>query len=235
MERATRKICNAISFGVFLREAPSTMAIILSRKLSPASLVIRTTIQSESTVVPPVTALLSPPASRITGADSPVIALSSTEEAPSITSPSPGICSPAFTMTMSPFLSNAEETAVICSFLSAEGILCASTSFFEALRASACALPLPSAIASAKFANMQVNHRITAIAKVYPLEASFRPNSDTIHSPLVRIAEIYTKSITGFCTCVLGFSFTNESFMALPSIFLSAKALLLSDAITVPP
>jgi high-affinity K+ transport system ATPase subunit B len=32
---------------------------------------------------------------------------------------------------MSPFLSNAEETAVICSFLSAEGILCASTSFFD--------------------------------------------------------------------------------------------------------
>lgn len=82
MESATRKICNAISLGVFLREAPSTIAIILSRKLSPASLVIRTTIQSESTVVPPVTALLSPPASRITGADSPVIALSSTEAAP---------------------------------------------------------------------------------------------------------------------------------------------------------
>lgn len=60
-----------------------------------------------------------------------------TEAAPSITSPSPGICSPAFTITISPFLSNAEETVVICSFLSAEGILCASTSFLEDLRASA--------------------------------------------------------------------------------------------------
>lgn len=29
------------------------------------------------------------------------------------------------------FLSNAEETTVICSFLSAEGILCASTSFLK--------------------------------------------------------------------------------------------------------
>ena len=85
---------------------------------------------------------------------------------PSITSPSPGICSPAFTMTISPFLRVAEETAVICSFLSAEGILCASTSFFEARRASACAFPRPSAIASAKFAKIQVNHRIMAIAKV---------------------------------------------------------------------
>ena len=76
--------------------------------------------------MPPVTALLSPPASRITGADSPVMALSSTEAAPSITSPSPGICSPAFTITISPFFKVAED-----------GILCASTSFLEALNASA--------------------------------------------------------------------------------------------------
>ena len=41
--------------------------------------------------VPPVTALRSPPDSRMTGADSPVIADSSTEATPSTTSPSPGI------------------------------------------------------------------------------------------------------------------------------------------------
>ena len=35
---------------------------------------MRTLIQSDRTVVPPVTAERSPPASRITGADSPVIA-----------------------------------------------------------------------------------------------------------------------------------------------------------------
>ena len=166
IDSATRKICKAISLGVFLRAAPSTMAIILSRKLSPASLVICTTIQSERTVVPPVTALRSPPASRITGADSPVIALSSTDAAPSATSPSPGICSPALTITKSPFFSETEGTEVICSFLSADGIRCASTSFFAARRASACALPRPSAMASAKFANRQVNHRMTAIASV---------------------------------------------------------------------
>ena len=103
VKRKRGKICNAISLGAFFLAAPSTIAIILSRKLSPASLVIRITIQSDNTVVPPVTALLSPPASRITGADSPVIALSSTDAAPSITSPSPGICSPAFTITISPF------------------------------------------------------------------------------------------------------------------------------------
>ena len=48
--------------------------------------------------MPPVTAERSPPASRITGADSPVIADSSTEPAPSITSPSAGIVIPASTI-----------------------------------------------------------------------------------------------------------------------------------------
>ncbi len=97
MDRATSRICRAISLGVFFRLAPSTMAIILSRKAPPASWVTRTTSQSESTVVPPVTAERSPPASRMTGADSPVMAHSSTEAAPSTTSPSAGICSPAGT------------------------------------------------------------------------------------------------------------------------------------------
>ena len=68
---------NAISLGVFWREAPSTKAIILSKKLSPGSVVTRTLIWSESTLVPPVTEDLSPPLSRITGALSPVMADSS--------------------------------------------------------------------------------------------------------------------------------------------------------------
>ena len=54
-----------------------------------------TLIRSERTFVPPVTELLSPPASRITGALSPVIALSSIVAKPSIISPSVGIISPA--------------------------------------------------------------------------------------------------------------------------------------------
>ena len=51
--------------------------------------------------MPPVTLLRSPPLSRITGALSPVIALSSTEATPSTTSPSLGIMSPASTSTTS--------------------------------------------------------------------------------------------------------------------------------------
>jgi hypothetical protein len=57
--------------------------------------VMRTRIQSESTCVPPVTAERSPPDSRMTGADSPVIAASLTEATPSMTSPSEGMMSPA--------------------------------------------------------------------------------------------------------------------------------------------
>ncbi len=50
----------------------------------------RTTSQSETMVVPPVTDERSPPASRMTGADSPVMALSLTEATPSMISPSAG-------------------------------------------------------------------------------------------------------------------------------------------------
>src|SRR5205807_1427306 len=60
---------------------------------------MRTLISSERTRVPPVTAERSPPDSRMTGADSPVIADSSTEATPSITSPSPGMKSPAVSTT----------------------------------------------------------------------------------------------------------------------------------------
>ena len=73
-----------------------------SRKVEPAAAVMRTRIQSEITWVPPVTAERSPPDSRMTGADSPVIAASLTEATPSMTSPSDGIVSPASTSTTSP-------------------------------------------------------------------------------------------------------------------------------------
>ena len=70
--------------------------------VSPGRAVMRTTISSDSTRVPPVTAERSPPDSRITGADSPVIADSSTLAMPSMISPSLGITSPAVTTTSSP-------------------------------------------------------------------------------------------------------------------------------------
>ena len=53
---AASRMLSAISFGVFCRLAPSTRAIIRSMKLSPGFWVICTTIRSDSTRVPPVTA-----------------------------------------------------------------------------------------------------------------------------------------------------------------------------------
>ncbi len=81
-----------------------------SMNVSPGFVVMRMTIQSESTFVPPVTADRSPPDSRITGADSPVIADSSTDATPSITSPSPGMMSPAVQSTRSPARRNGART-----------------------------------------------------------------------------------------------------------------------------
>ena len=72
------RIVSATSLGVFRRLAPSTSAMMRSTNVSPGSAVTRTTSQSDTSRVPPVTAERSPPASRITGADSPVIADSST-------------------------------------------------------------------------------------------------------------------------------------------------------------
>ena len=103
---------SAISFGVFWRSAPSTSLIMRSRKVEPGAAVTRTRIQSERTCVPPVTAERSPPASRMTGADSPVMAASLTEATPSITSPSDGMMSPASTRTMSPTLRPVPGTSV---------------------------------------------------------------------------------------------------------------------------
>jgi hypothetical protein len=92
--KAANKIVNAISLGVFWRLAPSTNNHFI-QKLSPGSLVTITLILSDNTLVPPVTDDLSPPASRITGALSPVMALSSIVANPSMISPSVAIKSPA--------------------------------------------------------------------------------------------------------------------------------------------
>ena len=126
--------------------------------MSPAPAVMRTTIQSEMTSVPPVTAERSPPTSRITGADSPVIAASFTEATPSITSPSDGMRSPASTKTTSPGFNCIAGTA-----RSADGSWRSPVSwrrcpFWLRAELAAWALPRPSATASAKFANSTVNH-----------------------------------------------------------------------------
>src|SRR5262245_5545933 len=214
------RMLSAISFGVFCRLAPSTIAIIRSRKVSPGSLVMRTTIQSDRTRVPPVTALRSPPASRMTGALSPVMALSSTDAMPTTISPSLGMNSPAETSTRSPLRSVA---LVVCAILADAGSKFrpgSSTSFFAMmsrrafLRLSACALPRPSAIASAKLANRTVNQSQSETAKMNHAGASPAPSSAWTNRAVVRMLPISTTNMTGLRSWTRGSSLRNESMIA---------------------
>ena len=171
--RPASRMFSAISFGVFCRSAPSTSAIMRSRKVEPCVAVMRTLIQSDSTRVPPVTAERSPPLSRMTGADSPVIADSSTEAMPSTTSPSLGIISPASTSTKSPGLRSGAATGSYTPAQSKRPLEPGSSRFANvSVRArrsvAACALPRPSATASAKLANSTVTQSQRMIWKVKP-------------------------------------------------------------------
>ncbi len=168
----TSRIISAISFGVFCRRALSTIEIMRSRNDSPGLAVTRTTSQSDSTRVPPVTELKSPPDSRMTGADSPVIADSSTDATPSITSPSAGMKSPASTRNASPVRNAAALTRVTAPARFGSESFFAIVSRLAARNVSACALLRPSAIASAKFANSTVNHSHSVIARMKPAGAS---------------------------------------------------------------
>ncbi len=171
---ATSRIVSAISFGVFWRLAASTMLIMRSRKDSPGLTVMRTTSQSDSTRVPPVTAEKSPPASRTTGADSPVIALSSTEATPSITSPSSGITSCVSTSTTSPRRRSSACSGSHLPPWKGSSSFLAQVSLRRPRSEAAWALLRPSASASAKLANSTVNHSQieTASTKVADMSVS---------------------------------------------------------------
>src|SRR6266705_70653 len=210
------RMLSAISLGVFCRSAPSTNAIIRSRKVSPGLEVMRTLITSESTRVPPVTADRSPPASRITGADSPVIADSSTEATPSMISPSEGINSPADTWTRSPVLSLELGTSSVEPL---PRILWAKVSDRAWRKVSAWALPRPSAIASAKLANSTVNQSHKVICKLnLKSEPPLKSRAVVITLP------ISTTNMTGFPIIFSGLSFRNESQIARLTIFHSQTA-----------
>ena len=159
--RPASRMFSAISFGVLRRAAPSTRAIMRSRNDWPGSWVISTMISSEVTRVPPVTALRSPPDSRMTGADSPVIADSSTVAMPSMTVPSPGISSPAGTTTTSP--ARQLRGRLACE----PSCIVATVSLRIERSVSAWARPRPSAKASAMFAKTTVSHSQNEIVNVY--------------------------------------------------------------------
>ena len=202
--RLASRMLSAISLGVFCRLAPSTSAIIRSMKLSPGWAVIRTTMRSESTLVPPVTELRSPPDSRMTGADSPVIADSSTLATPSTTSPSPGMTSPATTTTRSPTWSWVAGSSVPSTMRAVVSVLaCRSV--------AACALPRPSATASDRLAKTTVSQSQATTAQAKTLESATA-------STVERAAPTSTTNMTGLRTMVLGSSLRRASGRAVRSI-----------------
>ena len=132
----------------------------------------------------------------MTGADSPVIADSSTEAIPSTTSPSLGIRSPISTSTMSPGFNCA--AGIVSKFPPlAPARRLAIISVRARRSVAACALPRPSATASAKLANTTVSHSQNAIWKVKPRCASPVTSSRT-RITVVSAATISTTNITGF-------------------------------------
>ena len=201
--RAASTWLRAISLGVFWRCEPSTRAIIRSRKLSPNAAVIRTTIRSESTLVPPVTADRSPPDSRMTGADSPVIADSSTLATPSTTSPSPGMIWPASTTTRSPTRSVVPGTS---SSVPSADKRRAIVSVRVRRSAAAWARPRPSATASARLANSTVSHS-------HPAMPTLNTLGSRTASSVVAIEPIQTTNMTGVCHWWAGFSLRSASGM----------------------
>src|ERR1700728_1634070 len=192
-----------------------------SMKVDPCAAVIRTRIQSDKTCVPPVTAERSPPDSRITGADSPVIAASLTEATPSITSPSEGMLSPASTNTISPTLRLVPDTSRKVLSDPVNSLAWLSVRVF--LSDSACALPRPSATASAKFANSTVNQSQMMIWKVKPrLDPPVARSRRKI--TVVSAATTSTTNITGFLIISRGSSLTKAEPIAGKTIFGSSIA-----------
>ncbi len=195
------RMSSATSLGVFCRLAPSTRAIMRSRNVSPGLDVVRTTIRSDRTTVPPVTAQRSPPDSRITGADSPVIADSSTVASPSTTSPSPGMTCPASTTQRSPTCKCADGTS---STVPSARWTKARVCWRLRRKVSAWALPRPSATASAKLANNTVAHNHNVID---PTNRSGLAKNWIVVTTL----PISTTNMTGMRTMWRGSSLTNAS------------------------
>jgi len=175
----------------------------------------------------------------MTGADSPVMADSSTEATPSTISPSEGMKSPASTRTTSPLRRRSAGTTSILSWgawlepdaLSTMRLATVSVRAFRSV--SACALPRPSAIASAKFANSTVSQSQHVIwnskrSPGRPAMAS-RP-SRTVVSTL----PTSTTNITGFFAIVRGCSFRMDSVTALRTIVESQMDRARACAIRTP-
>ena len=184
-----------------------------STNVSPGFDVMRTTMRSESTRVPPVTALRSPPDSRTTGADSPVMADSSTVAMPRTMSPSPGISSPAddhHDVAEREFgRRDVDQSRRVRlrhpSARRRRSTRCAIVLVRVLRRLAACALPRPSATDSARLAKRTVSQSQTAMPHVNPAGdrrtaglARRRPGTARRSRwTVVRAAPTQTRNMTG--------------------------------------
>ena len=187
-----------------------------SRNDLPGSCVTWTTSWSERSFVPPVTAERSPPDSRMTGADSPVIADSSTEPTPSMISPSAGMISPAETTTTSPRLQLGRRHV-----LEPAAVRPAVRDRRRAGGAERVGLRLAAALGD-------------RLGEVREQDRQPEPEGDHAHEPELRRTALArgrgrrstvvitlpssTMNMTGFLTCSRGSSFGNESRIAARTI-----------------
>ena len=174
---AASRMVSAISFGVFCRAAPSTSAIIRSTNDSPG---LRRDLHDDPVGQHGRAAgdrrCGRRPTRGSTGADSPVMADSSTVAMPSTTSPSPGID-----------LARLDDHEVADPQLGAGHLAprrrrraagARRSPSWCARSDSACALPRPSATASARLANSTVNHSHTAISQANTLGSAIAKTGD---------------------------------------------------------
>ena len=153
----------------------------------------------------------------MTGADSPVMADSSTEATPSITSPSAGISSPAKMMTTSPLRNISAGT---CSVAPEARVRLAMVCVRVLRNASAWALPRPSAMASAKLAKRTVNHSQIATCRPKPTDS---PGELKKILTVVISAPTSVTNMTGFFIMVRGCSFLKDAPSA-PAIICRSKS-----------
>ena len=232
MVRPASRISSAISFGVLRRSAPSTSLIMRSIKVLPGSAVMRMTSQSETTKRAAGDGRLrSPPASRMTGADSPVIADSLTLATPSTISPSDGIRSLASTSTRLP----ARRSEAGVGLKSARSFGLTSSFAIVSVRArrrlSARARPRPSATASAKVANSTVSHSQAAMASGNA--AGVRFTSASTPMKVVSTATISVTKITGLRIRLSGLSLAKLSPAARAMMAPSNSAMVSALAVAM--
>jgi hypothetical protein len=133
---------------------------------------------------------------------------SSTLAMPSTTSPSLGMSSPAVTTTRSPTWRSVLRTS---STVASGSLRCAAVSARVLRRVSACALPRPSATASAKLAKSTVNHRNVATSPANTFSLPVESPRCRKNRMVVNTLPISTTNMTGFFMRVRGSSLTKLS------------------------